>query len=123
MTHKMALYEIVPINSEFEIPSAESKYTAQSGSELGELLTVNVRYKAPDANESTLLEYPVTMKCYSDTMSDNMSWAAGVAQAGMLLSDSEYAGTSTYQDIKERLKPLASDDFRDEFIYMLGKMQ
>lgn len=118
-----ALYEIVPINSEFEIPSAESKYTAQSESELGELLTVNVRYKAPDANESTLLEYPVTMKCYSDTMSDNMSWAAGVAQAGMLLSDSEYAGTSTYQDIKERLKPLASDDFRDEFIYMLGKMQ
>ena len=117
-----ALYEIVQINSEFEIPAAESQYTAQSESELGELLTVNVRYKAPDANESTLLEYPVTMKCYSDTMSDNMSWAAGVAQAGMLLSDSEYAGTSTYQDVKERLKPLANDDFKDEFIYLLGKM-
>ncbi len=54
-------------------------------------------------------------------MSDNLKWAAGVAQVAMLLKDSEYKGTSTYDGVKEMLKPIADDDFKEEFLYLIGK--
>jgi len=122
----VALYEIVPAGSDFEVPSAASKYAASPADDVesDELLTVNIRYKAPDGNESTLLEYPVTEDIYASKMSDNMSWAAGVAQAGMLMRESEYAGTSDVDEIRERLRGLATgDDFREEFVYLLRKWQ
>ena len=55
-------------------------------------------------------------------MSDNMSWAAGVAQTAMLLKDSSYAGTSSYEDVKDRLKDIADDDYREEFLYLLTRL-
>ena len=84
-----------------------------------ELLAVNIRYKEPEEDTSKLLVYPVTMESYSEEMSSNMNWAAGVAQAGMLLTESEYAGDSDYESIRARLRTDANDDFREEFIYLL----
>jgi Ca-activated chloride channel family protein len=52
-------------------------------------------------------------------MSDNMTWAAGVAETGMLLRGSEYAGDSSYEDVRESLKGLTSDEYREEFVYLL----
>ena len=55
-------------------------------------------------------------------MSENLSWAAGVAQAGMLIRKSEYAGTSTLEDVISRLSGLNStkeDEYRKEFCEML----
>jgi len=122
----VALYEIVPSGSDFEVPSASSKYAAAPAKddESDELLTVNIRYKEPDGDESTLLEYPVTKDAYVSEMSDNMSWAAGVAQAGMLMRESEYSGTTDVDEIRERLRGLATgDDFREEFVYLLRRWQ
>ncbi|MBO5999253.1 MAG: VWA domain-containing protein [Lachnospiraceae bacterium] len=116
------LYELVPTGSSFEIPGIESKYTAEipeNGSD--EFLTLNIRYKEPDEDESRLLSYPVSADSMTDVMSDNMSWAAGTAQAGMLMKGSAYAGTSSIAEIRERLKPISTDDFRDEFLYLLRK--
>ncbi len=125
-----ALYEIVPVTSDFKVPAAESKYskkTAEAVKDMddfdGEWLTVNIRYKEPDEDESRLLEYPVTGEDRLEEMSDNMNWAAGVAQVGMLLRESEYAGTSDYEEIRNRLRPIADDDFKEEFIYMIRKIQ
>ena len=57
-------------------------------------------------------------------MSDNMSWAAGVAQAGMLLRGSEFAGDSDYETVRSRLRELTGgDEFREEFIYLLGRVR
>ena len=103
-------------------PGIESKYTAEipeNGSD--EFLTLNIRYKEPDEDESRLLSYPVSADSMTDVMSDNMSWAAGTAQAGMLMKGSAYAGTSSIAEIRERLKPISTDDFRDEFLYLLRK--
>ena len=52
-----------------------------------------------------------------------MSWAAGVAQTAMLLTDSSYKGSSSYENIKERLKSIAEDDYREEFLYLLTKVK
>lgn len=119
----IALYEIVPVDSEFEIPSVSSKYAAPSpDNNSAELLTVNIRYKEPEGDTSTLLEYPVTDENRQEEMSENMSWAAGVAQAGMLMKQSQYAGTSDIDSIRERLRNITnSDDFREEFVYLLRK--
>ena len=87
-----------------------------------EWLVINIRYKEPDGDTSTLLNYPVDSSAVREEMSDNMSWAAGVAQTAMLLKDSEYKGTSSYKDIKDRLKDIADDDYKEEFVYLLSRL-
>ncbi len=129
-----ALYEIIPVGSDFDLPAAESKYTkkpdaekngdgAPETQETDELLTINIRYKKPDADTSILLEYPITRAVTGEKMSDDMSWAAGVAQIGMLIKNSEYSGTSDMNEVRERLKTIdQNDDFREEFIYLIRRL-
>ncbi len=123
-----ALYEIVSADSAFEINAVESKYApvtaGQSADGLeNEWATVHIRCKKPSEDTSTLLDVVVDDSSVSDTMDDNLSWAAGVAQAGMLLKDSPYAGTTDLKEVRERLKPLAGDDeIREEFLYLLTKI-
>ena len=123
------LYEIIPAGSDFEIPSVSSKYQKEasgSSSTSDELLTVNLRYKEPDEDTSVLKEYPVSMDDFSPEMDPDTSWAAGVAQAGMLLRDSEYAGNSSFEAIYDRLKEnedIMEDDYKAEFMFLLRLMK
>ena len=125
-----ALYELVMSDSDYEIRSAQSRY-AETEEETGRLpagetdyLTVSIRYKDPDGETSRLQELPVKASAEMEEMSDNMSWAAGVAQAGMLLRGSEFAGDSDYDTVRSRLRELTGgDEFREEFIYLLGRVR
>lgn len=120
-----ALFEIVPVDSEFEIPEVDSKYGTNeggSGEFADELCTLNIRYKEPEGSESTLRTYPVTRDVIRETLSDNLRWAAGVAEAAMVLKDSAYKGSSTYASAKDLLTPAATDDFRAEFLELLNKI-
>lgn len=121
-----ALYELVPADSEMEISSApELKYQQPSdatGSE--EWLTVSVRYKDPQGEESEQISTTVDSSIYSPQLSENLSFAAGVAQFGMLLRSSEYAGTSDFDGVIERLSALPSaqnDEYKKEFLYLLER--
>ena len=67
-----ALYEIIPADSEMELPETDLKYgeTAQvltCGTEdyTDELFTVNIRYKEPDGDESKLESYPCKTENYN----------------------------------------------------------
>lgn len=121
-----ALYEIALKDSAQEIPEVESKYTAKADADAegiaSEYLTVNIRYKQPDGETSSLITHPVDSTYYSENMSENLSWAAGVAQAGMIIRKSEYAGTSTMSSVIERLSALNStgnDEYRQEFCELM----
>ena len=123
-----ALYEIALKDSQQEIPEVESKYSAKandaegSADTAGEYLTVNIRYKEPDGDTSTLITRPVDASSVTENMSENLSWAAGVAQAGMLIRKSEFAGTSTMDGVIERLSALDSvknDEYRKEFCELM----
>ena len=121
------LYEIALKDSEQELPEIDSKYSKVTADDnaTGEYLTVNIRYKAPDGDTSTLIEKAVDGAVFSEKMSENMSWAAGVAQAGMLIRKSEYAGTSNMDDVIERLSKLnvtREDDYRKEFCELMKKV-
>lgn len=88
-------------------------------------LTVRLRYKDPDGEQSALLEYPVGQESVQAELSPDFSFAAGVSQTGMLLRGSEYSGTSTYQDVITRLKALpgiTEDPYKEEFLYLLSKL-
>ncbi|MBO4749449.1 MAG: VWA domain-containing protein, partial [Lachnospiraceae bacterium] len=122
-----ALYEVALKGSAQEIPEVESRYGNDDGGAQSltsnEYLTVDVRYKEPDGDTSKLLVYPVTRENYSENMSENLSWAAGVAQAGMLLKKSEYAGTSNLKEVLDRMAKLGvstTDDYRKEFLYLFS---
>ncbi|MBR4781408.1 MAG: von Willebrand factor type A domain-containing protein [Lachnospiraceae bacterium] len=122
------LYEIALTDSEQELPEIDSKYSkvVADSNVSGEYLTVNIRYKAPDGDTSTLIQKAVDDSVFAEKMSENMSWAAGVAQAGMLIRKSEFAGTSTMEGVIERLSELnitGKDEYRKEFCELMKKVQ
>lgn len=120
------LYELVPVDSPMEIGS-DLKYSSDGGSKKmsDELLTVNIRYKEPEGSESKLLSYPVERSLYSKTRSENMTFAAAVAEFGMLLRNSRYIGDITYSNIATQLSEFDyhSDEFKDEFVYLVNTMK
>lgn len=101
-----ALYEIVPAG--VEVPGAkvdDFKYQQPGGASAaagsGELLTVKIRYKAPDASTSKLLSRPVkgTAPELARTSTD-FRWAAAMSAFGMMLRDSPYRGNLSWAQIK-----------------------
>ncbi len=122
-----ALYEVVPVDSPMELTSADLKYESgeAAGIENGELLTVALRYKEPDGDESKLLEYPVEEAAYSSEMSDNLAFAAAVAEFGLVLRESEYKGTADCESVLELLAQCdyANDIYKTEFEQLVEEMQ
>lgn len=101
------LYEVVPIDSAFEVSSAKRKYgnTANAGDTSGfsdELATVNIRYKEPSENSSKLISEVVYEEDYAKNMSADMSLASAVALYGMLLKNSDHSGSGNL-DLVSRL--------------------
>ena len=124
--HRMtALYEIVPVDSEFDFGAAESRYQTVEGNAEGDLLTISIRAKEPEGTESKLYEYPVNLEP-SETLSDNMKFAAAVAEVAMVKRNSEWKGTATYGSALELLRSCGSvtgDPYKEEFLYMVTLME
>ena len=134
-----ALYEVVPVDSEFDVPEAETKYTSkkQSTDYSGELATVNIRYKEPDGDKSTLETAVIKAESGQKKMSHDLSFASAVAVYGMLLTDSAYKGTATYKmaeelaeagitiQTDERNMAQASNDqlYRSQFLELVRKTE
>lgn len=119
-----AIYEIVPVDSDMEIPEVESKYDQteesvySSGEYSDEIFTLNVRYKEIDEDESKLSSYVCKTSDYTDEGSDNLRWAAAVAAFGMVLKDSQYMGDTNEELIYELIdsvKDSKEDDYKKEF--------
>jgi len=124
-----ALYELVPANADFEIPSVDaSKYVAQPGNSdaSSEWLTVKLRYKAPDGDTSQLIEEPFTGEIDRafDAASADFRFASSVAGFGMLLRDSEDKGSITYDrvlDIAGSARGRDVNSLRSQFIELVRK--
>jgi Ca-activated chloride channel family protein len=125
-----ALYEIVPAGQKVENPGIdELKYqqvpAPSDGSFGNELMTVKLRYKAPDGDDSRLLSVAVadTAASYQNA-SNNLKFASAVAQFGMLLRDSRYKGQASYDSALELARSSAGADlrgYRSEFVELLEK--
>ena len=87
-----ALYEIVPAGGNGPGSNVDELiYQSRKTLKSTDLMTLKIRYKAPDENTSRLLTRSVKAKSLSNSeVSDNFKLASSVAMFGMLLRDSEF---------------------------------
>jgi Ca-activated chloride channel homolog len=121
-----ALYEVIPtgVKNDFTGKVDELKYqpakstVAISGGD--EIMTIKLRYKKPDGDVSKLIVHPVTDSHIAlANTSDNFRFSAAVASFGMLLRNSEFKQSSSYQQVVELAKGAKGSDtngYRQEFI-------
>ena len=125
-----ALFEIIPRGVKDDMaPDIDSlkysKVKKNDEQEFGdEVLTVKLRYKMPDEKKSRLLSKAVRDEVLNlETSSDDFRFASAVAQYGMLLRDSRYKGTSSFDKVIELAKNAKGDDalgYKGEFIRLAG---
>lgn len=111
------LYEIVPADGD---ETRQLKYQTSQTTGSDELMTVKIRYKLPDGNESILSEYPVSAELTE--MTGDFKFASAVAMFGMILNDSEYMGTSTLDSVIELARQGIGNDpygIRNEFVQLV----
>ena len=116
------LYEIVPANGN---ETSGLKYQTSETVDSDELMTVSIRYKKPDSDESTLQTYPIAYQV-SEELSEDFCFASAVAELGMILNKSEYVGSSTYDSVIELAKKgLGSDEYaiRGEFLQLVDLLR
>jgi Ca-activated chloride channel family protein len=129
-----ALYEIIPVgvSSSFlqkvdtlkyqSAPQPLSKTNHQE-----EIMTVKFRYKAPDGETSKLIEHPVKdNKVSLAGTSANFRFAAAVAEFGMLLRNSEYKSSASFDQVVTMARKAKGEDeegYRAEFIRMVETAQ
>jgi Ca-activated chloride channel homolog len=106
-----ALYEIKPKNTQmFRVDPS---------------FTIDFRYKHPDENESAALTLHIFDEGKSFTeATENMRFAAGIAAFSMLLRNSAYKGSVTYDDIINgavNARSFDPYDHRAEFIELVKK--
>jgi secreted protein with Ig-like and vWFA domain len=129
-----ALYEVVPAGKPVDVtPVDDLKYqptprAADADYENAlkdELLTLKMRYKAPEGDTSKKLEWPVTDDGQSfSAASNDCQFAAAVAGFGMLLRDSQFKGNLTYAAALELAQGGIGEDkqgYRAEFLDMVRK--
>ncbi len=122
-----ALYEIVPPGVEGTIPSVDKlKYqkTASAGSSKSdEALTVKLRYKPPAGDASRLLSVPLRdSNAAIHAASEDMRFAAAVAEFAQILRGSEYKGNATLDQAIELASGSLGNDpngRRAEFLYLV----
>lgn len=137
-----ALYEIVPTGKKVDVaPVDDLKYQKAATADAGdsttprpqppetsdELLTLKMRYKAPDGDTSKKLEWPVKddAQAFADA-SDDYQFAAAVAGFGLVLRDSQYKGNLKLPAVLELAQGgLGRDEkgYRSEFLDMVRKAQ
>jgi len=133
----VALYEIVPANlppGTEPRPAVDSlKYQAPAispaqlveAAKSGEMMTVKLRYKEPDSDLSKLIEVPTKDAGKTLTASsDEFKFSAAVASFGLLLRDSSYKGTLSWETVRRlALDGKGSDTlgYRGEFLQLIDK--
>lgn len=120
-----ALYEVIPVGVDIDENLTDIdplKYQVPSNPVNGyssEIMTVKLRFKKPDGDQSKLLSTVVTKNQITEMPSENLSFASSVASFGMLLRDSKFKGDASFEMVKELARNGKGEDhqgYRAEFI-------
>jgi Ca-activated chloride channel homolog len=127
-----ALFEIVPTGVSVPGPSIDPSVfqpaprdTPPPASSSNDLLVLRVRYKLPDAADSTRMDVPLAdrRQAFSDAPAD-VRFAASVAAFGMILKNSAYRGTAGLEWVLDTATASRGQDrggYRSEFISLVQK--
>ena len=126
-----ALYEIIPAGQSVQgSPSVDPLKYQQPEQKVvtasNEILTVKVRYKAPDGEKSSLLEIPLAASEIPspDKASEDFRFAAAVAAFGMKLRGSPHVGEIKWAEIQDIARGALGKDpgsYRAEFLTLIEK--
>jgi Ca-activated chloride channel family protein len=123
-----ALYEIVPAGQAIENDGIELKYSKVEPSESNfndELLTVKLRYKEPNDSQSKLLTQGLLDKGnVIENASDNLRFAAAVAEFGLILRDSRFKGKANFGNVTALAGNSLGNDlknYRSDFLDLVRK--
>lgn len=123
-----ALYELIPagVKSDFILKTDPLKYSKSGKGTLDlndELMNIKFRYKKPDGEKSMLIEHAVDDYQVAKT-SDNFRFVSAVAQFGMLLTNSEFKQTASFEKATLLASGAIGDDeegYRTEFLKLIKK--
>ncbi|MBR5917815.1 MAG: VWA domain-containing protein [Lachnospiraceae bacterium] len=121
------LYEIVPTTEENSTNGKDLKYQTSNLTDealkSNDWLTLSVRYKEPDEDESKLLEYEIGSNYYTDKPSEDFIFSAAVAEFAMVVRNSEYVADGSLDHIVEELNTIPlKDEYRREFATLVDKL-
>ena len=133
----VALYEVVPANLppgaeprpavdqlKYQAPAISPAQLAEAAKS-GEMMTVKLRYKEPESSLSKLIEMPTKDEGKTLTASsEEFKFSAAVAGFGLLLRDSSYKGTLSWETVRRlALDGKGSDKlgYRGEFLQLIDK--
>ena len=121
------LYEIVPTTEENSDNGKDLKYQTSNLTDealkSNDWLTLSVRYKEPDEDESKLLEYEIGSNYYTDKPSEDFIFSAAVAEFAMVVRNSEYVADGSLDHIVEELNTIPlKDEYRREFATLVDKL-
>lgn len=133
----VALYEIVPANLppgaeprplvdslKYQAPAISSAQLA-AAAKTGEMMTVKLRYKEPESDLSKLIEVPTKDEGKTLTASsEEYKFSAAVAGFGLLLRDSSYKGTLSWETVRRLALDGKGTDklgYRGEFLQLIDK--
>jgi Ca-activated chloride channel family protein len=121
-----AIYELVMVDGESGSSSVDPlNYQTSQVVKSDDIMTLKIRYKKPGQETSRLITSKVTSKDLAEkTNSANFMMAVAVAEFGMLLRDSEFKGTSSYDHVILWAKRAKGEDefgYRTEFISLVEK--
>ena len=115
------MYELVPAGADGDESGLRYQdSTLTEAGESDEWLTLSTRWKEPGESESRLETTIIDESAFTDQPGGDFLFAAAVAEFGMVLTDSEHKGDSSYESVIELLKqaPL-SDPYREEFFSLV----
>ena len=116
-----ALYEVVPASSDEKVSTVDPlEYQKSQVVDSKYAMTVKLRYKKPNEDKSILMVNKYKPGAYTD--SNNIKFAATVAQFGMLLRDSEFKGPTTWANVIKMAKEAKGLDeygYRNDFVKMI----
>jgi Ca-activated chloride channel family protein len=119
-----ALYEIAPADDGRVASGSDLRYVdvgiTPDAFQREEILTVRLRYKEPDGDESKLVERTALDRGTSfANASIDFRFATAVAELGMILRDSEFKGSAGFDSVIETAKSAKGKDdggYRAEFV-------
>ena len=121
-----ALYEIVPAGVKIDLPDVDPvKYQkpAQTKGNASEWLTVKMRYKQPDSEQSK--EQSAALKgAGTASGGEDFRFASAVIEFGLILRDSKFRGDANFDHVLERARGAMSFDpngHRKEFVELVQK--
>jgi Ca-activated chloride channel family protein len=120
-----ALYELVLTDSGNHSTIDPLIYQTSEFTGSSDYMNVKVRYKRPDDDVSRLVQKTISADYLTSRPSDNFLWASAVAQFGLILRQSQFAGNANTDSVIELARSCSPDEYglRREFIRLVQEFR